>query len=79
MGDMGETVGTVMVGTPTTVGTVMVGTPTREVMIQAEAVVLAVTVAVITVAAEVAVVVEVVNHLTRFGSPFHVMMECVVF
>ena len=62
-----------------TVGTVMVGTPTMEVVIQAEAVVLAVTVAVITVAAEVAVVVEAVNRLTRFGSPFHVMMECVVF
>ena len=62
-----------------TVVTVMVGIPAREVMIQLEAVVATGKVAVILMAVEVAVVVEVVNHLTKFGSPSQVMMECVVF
>ena len=57
-----------------TVGTVMVGIPAREVMIQSEAVVATGKVAVILMAVEVTVVVEVVNHLTKFGSPSQVRM-----
>ena len=57
-----------------TVEMVMVEIPTREVMIQVVAVVATGKVAVIPMAVEVRMVVEVVNHLTMFGSPFQVRM-----
>ena len=62
-----------------TVEMVMVEIPTREVIIQSEAAVATGKVAVIPMAVEVTVVVEVVNHLAKFGSPSQVMMWCAVF
>ena len=53
---------------------VMVEIQTREVTIQVVAVVATGKVAVIPMAVEVTVAVEVVNHLTKFGSPFQVRM-----
>ena len=57
-----------------TVEMVMVEVPTREVTTQVEAVVGTGKVAVIPMAVEVTVVVEVANPLTKFGSPFLVRM-----
>ena len=57
-----------------TVEMVIVEIKTMEVTIQVVAVVATGKVAVIPMAVEVTVVVEIVNHLTKFGSPFQVRM-----
>ena len=59
-----------MVDRVETVEMMMVEIQTREVTIQVVAVVVVGKVAVIPMGVEVTVVGEVVNHLTKFGSPF---------